>query len=538
VSPNPRSRQRLLATTVALGAVAALIVPAIGPATAEVDGPPTVRPMPATAAERALDVAGDVMAGRSQALSPTIALRDLAMRVDGLTGRDRAVAETLLARPNQGLRGGDGFAAWRTREAAASRNDLGCSADIDTPVCIHWTNRGTDAPNPADSDNDNVPNWVETTRAEMEQVWDYEVGTLGYRPPMTDQRGSKDDDGVYFDVYLSDIGNRYYGYCTLDDSRNRRNYNFKDRSGYCVLDDDYARSQFGFHTPLENLQVTAAHEFFHAIQFAYDASEDAWFMEGGAAWIEDEVYDNVNDNRQYLASSQFRHPRQALDNNRGIGVYGTWGFLRYLSERIDPAVIRKAWVRADGARGGPDDYSLQALTRAVKSRGRSMPKLVGDFGLALSEPEAFLSEGDRFPSSSVDTFSLNGRGDSTHWRRYTLDHLSFAPVRLRAGDRVRANDRLHITVDAPGLRTHPAARVMVVRQGGGYGPVQTIHLNRRGAGSIGVGIGDADVKRVVLALGNTSTDFRRCFSRTTPYSCHGGIPLDDDLHYWFKAVVS
>jgi hypothetical protein len=79
---------------------------------------------------------------------------------------------------------------------------------------------------------------------------------------------------------------------------------------------------------------------------------------------------------------------------------------------------------------------------------------------------------------------------------------------------------------------------MVVRQGGGYGPVQTIHLNRRGAGSIGVGIGDADVKRVVLALGNTSTDFRRCFSRTTPYSCHGGIPLDDDLHYWFKAVVS
>ena len=50
-----------------------------------------------------------------------------------------------------------------------------------------------------------------------------------------------------------------------------------------------------------SLKVTAAHEFFHAIQFAYDVDEDLWFMEGSATWVEDEVYDSINDNYQFLA---------------------------------------------------------------------------------------------------------------------------------------------------------------------------------------------------------------------------------------------
>ena len=53
--------------------------------------------------------------------------------------------------------------------------------------------------------------------------------------------------------------------------------------------------------PINALRVTAAHEFFHAIQFAYDVKEDLWFMEGSATWVEDEVYDSINDNYQFLA---------------------------------------------------------------------------------------------------------------------------------------------------------------------------------------------------------------------------------------------
>lgn len=49
-----------------------------------------------------------------------------------------------------------------------------------------------------------------------------------------------------------------------------------DVSAYCVVDNDYAVEEFGVrNTPLENLQVTVAHEYFHAVQFAYDFYEAA-----------------------------------------------------------------------------------------------------------------------------------------------------------------------------------------------------------------------------------------------------------------------
>jgi hypothetical protein len=537
---------RTVATAVAAATVAAFLIPAgisattASSAAADIDAPPTFEPIsssPAERAERALEVAEEVMAGESDAVSPTLALRDLALGEAALTGDDREAAETLLARPNEGTRGGDGFAAWSGREAAASRNDRGCSADPQTPVCVRWTNKGRHAPPRVDSDNNGVPNWVEVTLTEMENVWAYQVETLGYRPPLTDERGSKDNDGVYFDVYLSDIGNRYYGYCAVDDTRTVNNYDFGDRSGYCVLDDDYARSQFSAHTPRENLQVTAAHEFFHAIQFGYDAREDGWFMEGGAAWIEDEVYDDVNDNRMYLRYSQFNRPLRPLDTRSGLAIYGSWGFLRYLTDQVDSDVVKLAWEYADGAPGGPDDYSLVALRKAMQDNGAPFTKTLGDFGLALHEPEAFVSEGAGFPSASVDTFELNRRGDSTRWRRYVLDHLAYAPITLRPGDRLRAGDQVRITVDAPAIATHPQARAMVVFRNGTYGSPRSIDLNDRGNGALTLPFGAADIKRVVVSLGNVSADFRRCYDRLTQYSCRGGVPAHEDQRFWVKAVV-
>jgi hypothetical protein len=52
-----------------------------------------------------------------------------------------------------------------------------------------------------------------------------------------------------------------------------------------------------------------------------------------------------------------------------------------------------------------------------------------------------------------------------------------------------------------------------------------------------VAFGPRDTRRVIVSLGNTSTDFRRCFSWTTSYSCRGGVPEHDDKRFWFKAVV-
>jgi len=45
------------------------------------------------------------------------------------------------------------------------------------------------------------------------------------------------------------------------------------------------------NTPLDNIKVTAAHEFNHAIQFGYDYWEETWLMEATATWIEDDTAD-------------------------------------------------------------------------------------------------------------------------------------------------------------------------------------------------------------------------------------------------------
>ena len=56
-----------------------------------------------------------------------------------------------------------------------------------------------------------------------------------------------------------------------------------------MLDDDFAAAQFRHRHAGGNLRVTAAHEFFHAVQFAYDYDEDPWLMEATATWMEERV---------------------------------------------------------------------------------------------------------------------------------------------------------------------------------------------------------------------------------------------------------
>ena len=52
--------------------------------------------------------------------------------------------------------------------------------------------------------------------------------------------------------------------------------------------------------PLHDLEVTFAHEYNHILQFGYDAYQDAWFAESTAVWMEDQVYNGINDYLRYV----------------------------------------------------------------------------------------------------------------------------------------------------------------------------------------------------------------------------------------------
>ena len=240
--------------------------------------------------------------GNSTSTEITLTLRDLHLARRALDGTDRREARAVLARPSDA--GGDDLGDLGT--VAYGANTVSHYCPSGGVACIHYATTGSEAltaQTPA--------NYVPTVYNTVAQVLNYEHGVLGYKEPLADGGSGADADNPSpkIDIYLAELGDRgLYGYCAPDDGFAGRRV-----PGYCVLDNDYARAEYGAANYLNPLRVTAAHELFHAIQFAYDMGEDSWFMEGTATWVEDEVYDAINDNLQFLAFSPIRYPFAPAD---------------------------------------------------------------------------------------------------------------------------------------------------------------------------------------------------------------------------------
>lgn len=469
--------------------------------------------------------------------SATLLMRDLAIRVDQLAPMERATALRILARPTDGAGDplGDGYSVLEAPPFCAAH------------TCIHYVTTTPDAPPPGDiGGSAGVPDWVETVSGIAESVWSAEVGTLGYRAPKSDMSSTNNGGNALLDIYLSNIGgNGLFGYCATDDPNAHNGYGFFDVSAYCVFDDDYAPSQYGFPNPSDPLKVTAAHELFHAVQFAYDVSEDGWLMEGTAAWVEDEIYDGVNDNRMFLGSSALSHPLVPLDKNVAPRWYGTWLFWRFLVEYFggaspDPSIVRAVWKRADGSPVGRDMYSTEATAQAVAARAIGGKPwrfrwAFADFAAWNARPGKYYEEGKAYPAAKIaKTVTLSRAVRSTR-SSVRLDHLSnwYGVVRRRSG--LSATAKLRVTIDGPAYGTGPEASVVVVRRSGAAG-YKVVRLNRLGKGSITVAFGST-VARVVVIMTNASTRYRDCYSGLTTFACNGGTPLDQDRVYAARATV-
>lgn len=457
----------------------------------------------------------------------TMILRDLAVRLDGLAPSDRKTAHAILVRPSDSV---DPLGnAWTVPEALASPD---CGPD----VCIHWASgTGGDAPDAADTTPANGnPDYVDQALVIAENVWSTEVGAMGYRAPLADATSTDHGPDGKLDIYLTNLGPQgLYGYCTSDDP----GLTFT-RSAYCVVDNNYTEGIFRNHTPIQNLKVTLAHEFFHAVQFAYDIGEDTWLMEGTATWMEDQVYDSINDNRQYLQNSQLKYPWIPLDHSANCCFqYGSWIWFRFLSETMGPGVIQEIWNRADAAPGGPDDYSTQAISHVLATHGTTFRKKFASFAVWNKISRQRYSEGKagRYPTPvSSGSFALGAKNTSTGWLAVKLKHMSSIYVTFKPGRSDGARAHLTVQFDGPRYGFGPEGRLMVFSRSGAV-TVKSYKPNRSGDGSLRVGFGRGHVSRVVLIETNASTRFT-CWKRSQ-YSCMGS-PRDDGRVYQFRARIS
>jgi hypothetical protein len=474
---------------------------------------------------------GDVE--RAGTRDATLILRDLAVRLRQVPPAERAQARGLLARPDDGdvpPGTGNGWTAHQPMQGSACGDH----------VCVHWVDAKNDADAPPDADNDptTVPPWVVLTLGELENtVWAQEVDAIGYRAPLSDGTSQNNGGNDLLDVYLDDLGDDgLFGYCTTDDPNADVEFTV---SAYCVLDNDYSPLQYGTtRPPADFFRVTAAHEFHHAVQFAYDWLEDPWLMEGTATNMEETVYPAINDNIFFLRGfSPLTRPSSPLDRaGSGGSEYGSWIFWRYLEEKVakgNPAIIRQVWERADASLLGPDDYSLLAVRNVLGNYGTSFPSAFVDF--AISNRLRRYKDGAKYPATPTARRHEPGpRGLSTGWRTFRPGHLGNVFVSFTPARRATAKSRLRVSVNLP---SSGAEATLLSLFQSGKTVVRRVALNRYRNATVTVPFGRGVVKRLDLVLTNRSTRMTNCWTDDLlpVYSCLGNSP-DDGTAYSYRGV--
>lgn len=463
-------------------------------------------------ATETLTTARRVLAGNARPSDPsaTLVLRDLWMKRSQLRGAERRQADALLARPTDGVSDDQGF-GYTVPEAPPLCN---------TRLCVHYVPTGADAP-PS-------PDWPAQNLAVMDSVWTTTVDAMGYRAPVTD--GARGGNPL-FDVYLKDLGGDLYGFCAGEKRAKKRT-----ASGYCVLDNDFAATQFPNGTPYDNLVVTAGHEFFHAVQYAYDYAEDPWMMESTATWMEERIATTVNDNRQYLPVSQIYAPNIPLDAfSRTNGFqYGNWVFWEYLTSRYGNGLVLKTWKQAGSLKKDGGKSSLPALQKVLKRKG-GFHKNYAQFAAGNLTPAANFPEGAEYPGPKVRGAKLLSKRKRAKRFGTKVNHLASASYVYGPGKGLDGRKwKLKLMVKGPAKRTAPAA-VVVVHQLDGKRKVKMVRLNRGGDGRIKVPFDNRKVGAVSVTLVNGSTRYR-C-GRDTLLAC-AGKPLDDRLRFAVKGRVT
>ncbi len=310
---------------------------------------------------------------------------------------------------------------------------------------IFFSKTGPDAVEPTDLNGNTIPDYIDTVAIVAEEVFLAEHTNMGYVQPPPDAGAGGDDK---YDIYVFDLGAGLYGWVApetyVGDNVNSGGVTENNTYySYMAVQNDYSGFIGSF---LQNIQVTMAHEYFHAVQFGYDGWERSWVFEATAAWIEDEVYDDVNDNYQYLPS-WFADPDIALDfdNTDDIAIgaefeghwYGSWIFFRYLSERNGLSIIRQVWESSVDYDSYYGDYSFNALNDALVSFATTFRAEFSAFTVAnvvLEHGPSLYPEEYRY--EEADGYSTAGAAIRIEGA------LSFAGDLIEYSSAINGNDRL------------------------------------------------------------------------------------------------
>jgi hypothetical protein len=314
--------------------------------------------------------------------------------------------------------------------------EAAASPDCGAHFCVHWAAFGIDAPSRADRNGNGIPDYVERVLAVAENVHHVENEVLGWPAPLGD--GSRGGGHDKTDIYLTELaGEQVFGYTATDPAEaNPDGTPPMRRSAYLVLDNDYSSFDYPGTKPGRDLKVTLAHEYNHVLQYglaAEDVERDPWFAESSAVWMEDQVYNGINDYLRYVRrwagtgkrTGMWKRPlTQGSMKEYGSAVWNEW-----LVHHYGRPIIRDAWEDAADAR--PTGFAVAAYEEALRAAGGST------FGHEFTRFAADVAEwrtGTGFRESYLypdlprqGTLTLGAAAQTRH-----LNHTTFSLIQVPA----------------------------------------------------------------------------------------------------------
>jgi len=290
---------------------------------------------------------------------------------------------------------------------------------------IRYDTTGPHAVPSEDENSSGVPDYAENLAAYADSSYRTQVLQMGYSPP------PPDGDGKY-DIYTQNLGTGLYGFCEPESPGPAP---WTDYTSFIVVHNNF----LGFppnddpEGPQKGaMKVTVAHEFHHAVQFSYNASTSGrlWFMEVTSTWMEDVVFDLVNDNYNYL-SVFFTEPQTPLTNT-GIHMYSSFIWNQYLAQNFGPEIIRQVWQENISFQAVP------ALDRVLQTRSSSLGREFSRFALwnfytGSRNDSQHYEEGSFYPEM---TLHQNAGGPMITGRSQSVPALAAQYESLPAGDSV------------------------------------------------------------------------------------------------------
>ena len=288
---------------------------------------------------------------------------------------------------------------------------------------FHYDTTGANAVSSDDVDLNLIPDFVERCAAYADSTLT-KSQSLGYFLPPSDDTAGGDS---LLDIYFQEISS--YGYA-LPEGTGPAPWN--DYYAYLVLH----RNFLGFapnYDPegdqLGSAKATIAHELHHCVQFAYDASDELWFMELDATHMEDIVFNATDDNYNYLGGT-FGTPQISLMAT-GNHMYSAFPWALYLDQKFDTSLTRAVW---EGAR---NTSASAALSDSLMGRyGWLQDSAFGEYAvwnfITSTRDDGFHhDEAATYPLATIGTshslYPISQLSGPTAPERFAASYLLFYP---------------------------------------------------------------------------------------------------------------